>query len=159
MSDLDPVIKEYESFCASVAVYPGAGEGDVTQVIYTILGMNGEAGEAADHVKKMLRDDGGVITESRAQAIIKEVGDTLWYVTRAANELGFGLTELMAMNIAKLTQRKRDATLHGDNETRVRDYETKQQAQQLLMERLIETLGDCVTIEEVRGVLEHFSGE
>lgn len=155
-SERPDLISAYELFCASVAVYPGAGDRDVPQIIYTLLGLNGEAGEAADHAKKMLRDDDGILTPERRDAILKEVGDSLWYVTRAAAELGSSLTEMMDQNIAKLTQRQKDSTLHGDNESRVRDYEKKQQATQLLLERLLDTLRRCDTREEMLEVLNQY---
>lgn len=46
---------------------------------YLALGLIGETGEVAEHVKKYLRDDEGFLTEDRRQKLIKELGDVLWY--------------------------------------------------------------------------------
>ena len=47
---------------------------------YAILGMIGEAGEIANKVKKIIRDDGGKPTGERKAAIFGELGDVFWYV-------------------------------------------------------------------------------
>lgn len=114
---------EYQEFCKSVAVYPKVGRGSTPEVVYCILGMNGEAGEAADHVKKVLRDDHGTITEDRRQAILREAGDVLWYVAMLAYELQVSLEDLAKANVLKLSQRQSAGTLHGGDEARARHYE------------------------------------
>jgi|SRR5271166_1247945 len=46
---------------------------------YLSMGLMGESGEVAEHLKKMLRDDDGVLTAARATALRSELGDVLWY--------------------------------------------------------------------------------
>lgn len=116
--------RDYQNFCRTVAVYPGSGEGGTLQVIYCALGAASEAGEACGHVKKMIRDDGNVLSPDRRLAILRELGDTLWYVTRGAEEMGLSLEELAMMNVVKLSARKEAGTLHGGDEERVRYYES-----------------------------------
>ena len=116
--------QDYQNFCRTVAVYPEPGAGGTLQISYCVLGAASEAGEACGHVKKMIRDDDGLVTEERRDAILRELGDTLWYVTRGAEELGLSLEELAIMNVNKLRQRQLSGTLHGGDESRVRHYET-----------------------------------
>ena len=66
------------------------------------LGLAGEAGEVADHVKKLLRDDDGRLSDSRAEDMAEELGDVLWYAARLASVAGFSLDEIAQRNIAKL---------------------------------------------------------
>ena len=77
---------------AATATYPGAGD----NLVYPTLGLAGEAGEVAEKVKKMLRDDGGVMTGERLEALAGELGDVLWYVAQVATEAGLDLDEIAA---------------------------------------------------------------
>ncbi len=65
------------------------------------LGLTGEAGETVELVKKHLWHDKRNI---RARAL-EEMGDTLWYLVRLADELGFTMTEIMTANQHKLAER------------------------------------------------------
>lgn len=68
---------EYEAFTNSVAIYPNSE----TDFIYPLLGLNGEAGEVADKVKKILRKD-YELTKNVKRDIVLELGDVLYYITR-----------------------------------------------------------------------------
>lgn len=85
---------------------------------YAALGLVGEAGEIADKVKKVLRDDGGVVTEERRQALLLELGDVCWYCNQLANLLDSTLSEVARMNIDKLYSRKARGTLQGSGDNR-----------------------------------------
>ena len=87
-------------------------------VLYCALGLAGEAGEVADQVKRILRDDGGVLTPKRREKILKEAGDVLWYLTALSAQLGSSLEEVMALNIAKLTARRARGRIHGEGSDR-----------------------------------------
>ena len=52
------LLSEYQTLSRRTASYPGAGE----NIVYPTLGL---AGEVAEKVKKMLRDDGGRMTDER----------------------------------------------------------------------------------------------
>ena len=65
------------------------------------LGLTGEAGEVAEHVKKHLFHD----TPLDRDAVVKELGDVLWYVAAMAGALGIPLAEVGETNIAKLRRR------------------------------------------------------
>ncbi len=68
------------------------------------LGLTGEAGEVADHVKKAL---GHGHPLDRAK-LAKELGDTLWYIAALAEELGLCLDDIATGNIRKLEARYPD---------------------------------------------------
>lgn len=80
--------------------------------------MAGEAGEVAEKLKKLLRDDGGVLTEERRHALALELGDVLWYVSRIAAHAGLPLSSVADLNLAKLASRMERGTLGGDGDTR-----------------------------------------
>lgn len=65
------------------------------------LGIAGEAGEVADYVKKV-RAHG---KEFRADQLALELGDVLYYLARAASEIGWTLQEIAQANVAKLRAR------------------------------------------------------
>ena len=68
------------------------------------LGIAGEAGEVADHIKKAMYHDGGPTLEGN-QALLLELGDVLWYVTFLALKAGFSLEDVFEANITKLVNR------------------------------------------------------
>ena len=75
--------------------------GDNDQLINAALGLCGEAGEFADLLKKYLYQ-GHVLDD---ECLIKELGDVLWYISLAADEMGVTLSEVMEKNIDKLRKR------------------------------------------------------
>lgn len=87
-------------------------------LIYPAMKLNGEAGEIAELVGKMIRDDHGVLTMERASALRKEVGDVLWYAARMARELGTPLENVAIDNIRKLQSRKERDVLGGSGDDR-----------------------------------------
>ena len=105
---------EYQKFVVSMKRYPKN-----YTVVYPSLGLSGEAGEIAEKVKKWIRDEGGwVITEGRRDAILKELGDPLWYIAALADDLGYTLQDVVDANVAKLTSRKERNVLNGDGDNR-----------------------------------------
>ena len=109
-------LTDYAAAAAEVAFYPGAGAPE--GLAYSALGLNGESGEVAELVKKMLRDDGGLLTDERRGRLRKELGDVLWYVAAAARDAGLSLEDVAAGNIAKLRSRQRRGVLGGDGDDR-----------------------------------------
>lgn len=94
------------------------GQGEILGRMYTALGLCGEAGEAADKIKKNIRNNDGVITEEFKDGLKKEYGDILWYITVGAMEHGITLDEIMEANIKKLHGRMERGTLHGEGDNR-----------------------------------------
>jgi NTP pyrophosphatase (non-canonical NTP hydrolase) len=105
---------EYQRRSRETAVYPDLG----ANLVYPALGLCGEAGETAEKIKKAIRDDGGVLTEERREAVAAELGDVLWYVAQLATEAGLELEAVAEANIAKLASRQRRSVLHGSGDDR-----------------------------------------
>ena len=106
--------KEYTRFLMRTSWYKHAGELNAPELCYLTLGLAGESGEAADEVKKVVREAGmfdvGAFQEQmrdnmRGGKLAHELGDVLWYLTQLARFLGLTLDDLMAMNTAKLYDR------------------------------------------------------
>ena len=102
---------EYQRAAAETAIYP---EG----LTYPALGLCGEAGEVAELVKKMIRDDAGVLTPERRANLKKELGDVLWYVSEVARQAGLELNEIALVNIDKLARRAQEGKINGDGSER-----------------------------------------
>ena len=85
---------------------------------YMALGLAGEAGEVANKVKKIIRDNNGNLTPEVKQALQAELGDVLWYVAGLATILGVDLHDVAAVNIDKLSARKAKGTLKGSGDSR-----------------------------------------
>jgi NTP pyrophosphatase (non-canonical NTP hydrolase) len=105
---------DYQSLSRRTATYPRAGE-DMT---YPALGLCGEAGEVAEKVKKTIRDDGGMLTDERREALSRELGDVLWYVSQLATEAGLELDAIASDNLDKLLSRQERGVLRGSGDDR-----------------------------------------
>lgn len=81
-------LSAYQSAIETFAKYPMTA---ATQ--YCLLGLTGEAGEIANKVKKILRDDHSFLTENRRTDLIFEAGDVLWYLARLATHNGYALPD------------------------------------------------------------------
>ena len=68
------------------------------------LGLNGEAGEIADHVKKVMFH-GHPLDNDTKDKIAKEIGDILWYCAMGARGIGVSLGDIAQMNVDKLKKR------------------------------------------------------
>lgn len=108
-------LNEYQESAKKTALYPKFGD---QGWVYPVLGLTGEAGEVADKLKKVIRDQGGVISDEVRLGLKAELGDVLWYVSQLAHELGFTLDEVASANIAKLADRKDRDKLRGSGDNR-----------------------------------------
>lgn len=104
----------YQQQAFQHAFYPHKGN----NLVYTMLGLTEEAGEAAGKVKKMLRDNGGLMDEETQDLLIKELGDTLWYIACAAREIDMDLSGIAQANVDKLASRRERGTLRGSGDER-----------------------------------------
>lgn len=69
-----------------------------------LMGLNGEAGEALDILKKHMFQ----CHDLDERHIVKELGDIAWYLAITAHALGYPLEEVLQMNIDKLKKRYPD---------------------------------------------------
>src|SRR6267142_4658097 len=81
--------------------------------LHWVLGINGEAGEVAEKVKKIIRDKNGVMSKQDKLELGKELGDVLWYLAVFAHDLGLSLDKIAAENLDKLQSRKARGVLGG----------------------------------------------
>lgn len=109
---------EYQYQASRTAVYPHCGEKSIGGLIYTTLGLTGEAGELANKLKKILRDRGGVVDVEIRYTLAKELGDVLWYVAMLAQELDYDLSDIARLNIENLQGRQVRGTLQGEGDNR-----------------------------------------
>lgn len=112
----DPSFDEYQDRAGETAIYPGSG--GTTGLMYTALGLAGEAGEAANKVKKVLRDNEGKLTEESAKEIGKEIGGVLWYAAMLADEVGLSLGDIARQNLDILAGRAARGVLSGSGDNR-----------------------------------------
>jgi NTP pyrophosphatase (non-canonical NTP hydrolase) len=104
----------YQQRSRATACYPDAG----ANPIYPTLGLCGEAGEVADKVKKVLRDQGGEFSAEVIAALQLELGDVLWYVAQLATELGLELDQVAQANLEKLASRSARNVISGSGDSR-----------------------------------------
>lgn len=109
-------LNDYQTASAATAIYPG--HGDITGLSYVTLGLAGEVGEIANKVKKIIRDDDGLISHTKQADLLKEAGDALWYLARFVDELGGNLDTIAEENLRKLLDRQRRGVLTGSGDTR-----------------------------------------
>ena len=106
--------KTYQKKARETALYPDLG----SNYIYPTLGLVGEAGEVAEKVKKVIRDKDGLLDEESKNAIKKELGDVLWYISNLCTEFNFILEEVALQNLEKLRVRAAKGKISGSGDDR-----------------------------------------
>ncbi len=101
-------MNQYQSAAAKTAIY-----NSTHSVLYPALGLAGEAGEVANKVKKMIRDN-----NFDRQGIAAELGDVMWYVAALSRDLNLDLHDIAFQNLEKLYGRKARGTLGGSGDKR-----------------------------------------
>ncbi|MBU0646368.1 nucleoside triphosphate pyrophosphohydrolase family protein [Patescibacteria group bacterium] len=86
--------------------------------IYPVLGLVGEAGEVAEKMKKIIRDNNGVIDQERKDLLIKEIGDVLWYTAQLCTDLDLSMDDVAQTNLDKLFSRLERGKIQGDGDNR-----------------------------------------
>lgn len=93
-------INEYQKAAMRTASGVCAATSD-NLLLNGVMGLNGEAGECIDAVKKWIFQG----HELNKDGLIKELGDVCWYVAITAEALGVPLEEVMQRNVDKLMER------------------------------------------------------
>jgi NTP pyrophosphatase (non-canonical NTP hydrolase) len=106
-------LNQYQQSARKTAIYPPEHG-----IIYTALGLNGETGEIAEKVKKVIRDRDGIFDKQAKTEMAKELGDVLWYVANMAHEIGYALDEVADINLQKLESRAERGKIKGDGDNR-----------------------------------------
>lgn len=109
-------LDEYQEYALATSIFPTNNNYDI---IYPALKLAGEAGEVAEKVGKVIRDlNGNFENHIIIEDLAKELGDVLWYVAALADSLGYSLSEIADMNLAKLESRKARNVLTGSGDNR-----------------------------------------
>lgn len=88
------------------------------EFMHLVLGLVGEAGEIAEKVKKLVRDQHSDLDQLDRDDMAAELGDVLWYAAVLANFLGLSLNDVVQRNVDKLADRQRRAVLGGSGDHR-----------------------------------------
>lgn len=107
-------LNQYQTAALKTAIYPSMGD----NFAYPALGLVGEAGEVADKLKKVIRDNDGVLTDPVRDAVAKELGDVMWYLAVLAYELDYDLSTIAQNNLDKLASRQERGVLSGSGDNR-----------------------------------------
>ena len=104
-------LDDYQAAAAGTAIYPAGS------LAYLALGLNGEAGEVAEIVKRSIRS-GKALNQDEIERLVLELGDCLWYVANTARELGVSLSDVASINVEKLRSRQARGMLQGSGDKR-----------------------------------------
>ena len=77
---------------------------NIERLMTGAIGINAEGGEVMEIVKKLVFQGKPWNQETKAH-LIKELGDTMWYLTQCLMALDSSLDEVVAMNVSKLEKR------------------------------------------------------
>ena len=96
-------MNDYEKFAERTMVSElGVDASDQDIILaWMVLGLNGEAGEVADLVKKAVFHEHGLNKDK----LCEEIGDVLWYAAAICKTIGISLADAMEYNINKLNKR------------------------------------------------------
>lgn len=86
-----------------------------TPDIERVLGLGEEAGEVLGLIKKRIRGDNDPAFQEK---VLKELGDTLWYLSQVAKDCGFSLQDVAMTNLQKLEDRFQRGVLKGSGDNR-----------------------------------------
>jgi hypothetical protein len=133
-------LDEFQDTCVTFALYPG--QGTFVGLTYATIGLNGEAGETGEQVKKTWRDDAADIQgrveeifrglescndahglrqdhfESARQQITEAFKLPLTDAAQIATEIGVTLGEVAQINMDKLAARRAANLIHGEGSDR-----------------------------------------
>jgi len=106
--DMKDMIDMYSQFVEDKMVTKGR-----ERLIENALGLTGEAGEVSEKIKKLFRDN-----RIDDDAVLKELGDVLFYTVALSNIFGGSLVKIIELNMEKLNERVKNGTLQGSGDNR-----------------------------------------
>ena len=119
---------QYSETAEKTAIYPkvfvqqfpdlNGGTLNTVGFVYPALGLVSEAGEIAGKLKKVIRDNKGVLTEEVRNGVVKECGDCLWYLALLLKELDSSLAYAAKANNVKLLDRLDRGVIQGSGDER-----------------------------------------
>lgn len=87
-------------------------------LMYLSMGLAGESGEVIEKLKKVVRNDGGVVSAEKREDLKKELGDVLWYLSQLAKTLGLSLADVAETNIKKIADRAERGVIKSEGDNR-----------------------------------------
>lgn len=93
-------LQEYQDFVIGLAS-EATIKSQETQLNTAALGLAGEAGEVAEHIKKFMFHGKAFDRE----AFINELSDVMWYLVLGAHAVGCGIQDIIDANVKKLNAR------------------------------------------------------
>jgi NTP pyrophosphatase (non-canonical NTP hydrolase) len=106
--DMKDMIDMYSQFVEDKMLTKGR-----ERLIENALGLTGEAGEVSEKIKKLFRDN-----RIDDDAVLKELGDVLFYTVALSNIFGGSLVKIIELNMEKLNARVKNGTLQGSGDNR-----------------------------------------
>ena len=106
--DMKDMIDMYSQFVEDKMITKGR-----ERLIENALGLTGEAGEVSEKIKKLFRDN-----RIDDDAVLKELGDVLFYTVALSNIFGGSLVKIIELNMEKLNDRVKNGTLQGSGDNR-----------------------------------------
>lgn len=108
-------LEEYQQRALTTVI---SSDDEFKDLLHWVLGINGEAGEVAEKIKKIIRDKNGEVSDEDKTELAKEIGDVLWYLAVLAHHLGFSFDNIAQQNLDKLKSRKQRGVLGGTGDNR-----------------------------------------
>jgi NTP pyrophosphatase (non-canonical NTP hydrolase) len=106
--DMKDMIDMYSQFVEDKMITKGR-----ERLIENALGLTGEAGEVSEKIKRLFRDN-----RIDDDAVLKELGDVLFYTVALSNIFGGSLIKIIELNMEKLNARVKNGTLQGSGDNR-----------------------------------------
>jgi len=108
--------RSYQELSGETDIAMGATDPDF---LYYALKLAGEAGEVAEKIGKLMRDNNGFVDDKFREEIAKELGDVLWYLARLSTRFNLDFDKDVAQrNLDKLFSRRDRGVLHGSGDNR-----------------------------------------
>ena len=100
---------DYANLMARLTQLEAENDADVPRLLTAALGMNAEAGEFTEVVKKIFLQ-GKSYNEENVFHLKRELGDICWYIAQACMALDTNFNEILQMNYEKLSARYPEGT-------------------------------------------------